>query len=220
MVNESSKPQDERKNAIMQAAFTLFGQVGYARASMKDIAARAGVAQGLIGYHFGNKETLLVEVVREWMINRGMKEAFAELDLQASPQDMLQQGLRHVAEFRKANPEWFTLLISLWSESVNNKKLAAELLDIYKEMRVGILLVIDRLELPLEPDKKQNLAALIQAVFDGLTLQSPLSLSEQPLSYEQVAQGIGWMLGGIGSAAELSKAAPQPSPKNASTKGD
>lgn len=219
MTNESPKPQDERKNAIMQAAFTLFGQVGYARASMKDIAAKAGVAQGLIGYHFGNKETLLVEVVREWMINRGMKQAFAGLDLQASPQDVLQQGLRHVAEFRKANPEWFTLLISLWSESVNNEKLAAELLDIYKEMRVGILLVIDGLELPLAPDEKQNLAALIQAVFDGLTLQSPLSLSAQPLSYDQVAQGIGWILGGIRSTAGDSNAASQASP-TPHTKGD
>ncbi|OWR32000.1 hypothetical protein CDO73_05885 [Saccharibacillus sp. O23] len=220
MATESNKPQDERKNAILQAAFTLFGQVGYARASMKDIAARAGVAQGLIGYHFGSKETLLVEVVREWMINRGMREAFAGLDLQASPQDILQQGLRHVSEFRKANPEWFTLLISLWSESVNNEKLAAELLDIYKEMRAGILLVIDRLELPLAQDEKQNLAALIQAVFDGLTLQSPLSLTEQPLSYEQVAQGIGWMLGGIRSTAEGSNASSQTRPNNASNKGD
>ncbi|NGZ76519.1 TetR/AcrR family transcriptional regulator [Saccharibacillus alkalitolerans] len=199
MSNESSKQQDERKQAIMQAAFTLFGQVGYGKASMKDIAARAGVAQGLIGYHFGTKETLLVEVVREWMINRGMKEAFAQLDLHASPQDMLQQGLRHVAEFRKNNPEWFMLLISLWSESVNNEKLAAELLGIYKEMKAGIVQVIDRLELPLEDREKESLASLIQAVFDGLTLQAPTPLNEQPISYEQVSQGIGWILDGIQS---------------------
>ncbi|OWA35816.1 hypothetical protein B9G55_07965 [Saccharibacillus sp. O16] len=199
MADAVKKQQDERKQAIMQAAFTLFGQVGYARASMKDIAAKAGVAQGLIGYHFGSKETLLVEVVREWMINRGMKSAFAGLDLQASPQEVLQQGLRHVVEFRKANPEWFTLLISLWSESVNNEKLAAELLGIYTEMKAGIMQVIEGLELPLTTEEKQNLAALIQAVFDGLTLQSPLSLSNQPLSYDQVSQGIGWILGGIHS---------------------
>lgn len=199
MPKEPSPHQDERKNAIMQSAFTLFGQVGYAKASMKDIAAKAGVAQGLIGYHFGNKETLLVEVVREWMINRGMKAAFARIDTEASPEQMLQQGLLHVAEFRKANPEWFTLLISLWSESVNNEKLAAELLSIYKEMKAGIMLVIDRLELPLENHEKEQLASLIQAVFDGLTLQAPTLLSEQPISYEQVSRSIGWILGGIHS---------------------
>ncbi|MCQ4087839.1 TetR/AcrR family transcriptional regulator [Saccharibacillus sp. JS10] len=199
MTNEQSPPQDERKAAIMQAAFTLFGQVGYAKASMKEIAARAGVAQGLIGYHFGTKETLLVEVVREWMINRGMKAAFAQIDPTSTPQDMLQQGLQHVATFRKENPEWFTLLISLWSESVNNEKLAAELLSIYTQMKAGIMHVLDRLELPLQQQEKELLASLIQAVFDGLTLQSPSLLTEAPISYEQVSQSIGWILGGIQS---------------------
>ena len=200
MEQSQSVNQDERKSAIMLAAFTLFGQVGYPKATMKEIAAKAGVAQGLIGYHFGTKETLLVEVVREWMINRGMKAAFARLDLQVSPDEVLRQVLLHVVEFRKENPEWFTLLISLWTESVNNSKLAAELQAIYKEMKAGVMIVVDRLELRLDTNGKEMLAALIQAVFDGLTLQSPALLSDQPLTYKQVSRGIGWMLAGIRSA--------------------
>ncbi|KAA2302020.1 TetR/AcrR family transcriptional regulator, partial [Clostridioides difficile] len=132
MTNIQPPNQDERRNAIMQAAFTLFGQVGYTKSTMKDISAKAGVAQGLIGYHFGTKETLLVEVVREWMINKGMKAAFSKLDLEVSPTELLQQALLHVVEFRKENREWFTLLINLWTESVNNEKLATELVMLYK----------------------------------------------------------------------------------------
>ncbi|MFE4709434.1 TetR/AcrR family transcriptional regulator [Paenibacillus sp. NPDC056722] len=202
MTKTQPSNQDERRSAIMQAAFTLFGQVGYTKATMKDIAAKAGVAQGLIGYHFSTKETLLVEVVREWMINQGMKAAFAKLDLHLSPAELLQQGLRHVVEFRKENPEWFTLLISLWTESVNNEKLAKELLELYKEMKAGIIEIIDRMELQLDQSEKETFAALIQAVFDGLMLQAPVPLSPEPLSYEQVSQGIGWMLDGIRSAAQ------------------
>lgn len=194
--------QDERRSAIMQAAFTSFGQVGYTKATMKDIAAKAGVAQGLIGYHFSTKETLLVEVVREWMINKGMKTAFAKLDLHVSPAEILQQGLLHVVEFRKENPEWFTLLISLWTESVNNEKLAKELLELYKEMKLGIMEIIDRMELQLDRSEKESLASLIQAVIDGLTLQAPVPLSPEPISLEQVSRGIGWMLDGIRSAAQ------------------
>ncbi|MFF2015087.1 TetR/AcrR family transcriptional regulator [Paenibacillus sp. NPDC058177] len=202
MTKTQPSNQDERRSAIMQAAFTLFGQVGYTKATMKDIAAKAGVAQGLIGYHFSTKETLLVEVVREWMINQGMKAAFAKLDLHLSPAELLQQGLRHVVEFRKENPEWFTLLISLWTESVNNEKLAKELLELYKEMKSGIIEIIDRMGLQLNQSEKETFAALIQAVFDGLMLQAPVPLSPEPLSYEQVSQGIGWMLDGIRSAAQ------------------
>lgn len=200
MSKQQAGNQDERRNAILQAAFTLFGQVGYTKATMKEIAAKAGVAQGLIGYHFNTKETLLVEVVREWMINRGMKGALQQLDMTAEPADLLQQALKHVVEFRKTNPEWFTLLISLWTESVSNEKLAHELVKLYQEMKSGIRLIIDRLDLPLAQNEKETFAVLIQAVFDGLTLQSPVLLSADPLSYEQVSQGIGWMLSGMKSA--------------------
>ncbi|WP_240636524.1 TetR/AcrR family transcriptional regulator [Paenibacillus silvae] len=197
MTKQPATNQDERRNAILQAAFTLFGQVGYSKATMKEIAAKAGVAQGLIGYHFNTKETLLVEVVREWMINRGMQQALQQLDMKAAPSELLSQALLHVVEFRKNNPEWFTLLISLWTESVNNVKLAQELTKLYQEMKAGIRLIIDRLELPLNEAEQETFAALIQAVFDGLTLQSPVMLSSDPLSHEQVSQGIGWMLQGI-----------------------
>jgi len=189
--------QDERRNAILQAAFLQLGQVGYAKATMKDIAARAGVAQGLIGYHFGTKEALLVEVVREWMLNRGMREAMSRVDLHGSPAEVMQQALRHVVTFRKDNPTWFTLLISLWLESVSNEKLARELEKLYKEMRAGILLVLNQMELPLEQEDKETLAMLIQAVFDGLTLQSPPLLASEPIAYEQVSRGVDWMLDGV-----------------------
>ncbi|MDO3409760.1 TetR/AcrR family transcriptional regulator [Saccharibacillus sp. CPCC 101409] len=202
-MNQTQKGnQEERRNAIIQAAFTLFGQGGYTRATMKDIAAKAGVAQGLIGYHFGTKEALLVEVVREWMINRGMKAAFAQLEPHTSPAELLQQALLHVVQFRKENPEWFTLLISLWTESVNNEKLARELSDLYKEMKSGMIRILDRLELPLNAEEKETLASLVQAVFDGLTLQAPALLSAEPISHERLARGIGWILGGIRSEAE------------------
>lgn len=197
MTKEPTSNQDERRSAIMQAAFTLFGQVGYTKATMKEIAAKAGVAQGLIGYHFSTKEALLVEVVREWMINRGMKEAFAGLDLQVSPANIIQQGLLHVVQFRKENPEWFTLLISLWTESVTNEKLAKELVELYKEMKSGIMDILNRMELPLDVSEKETLASVIQAVFDGLTLQAPVLLSPEPISYEQLSRGIGWMLDGV-----------------------
>ncbi|MBO7743485.1 TetR/AcrR family transcriptional regulator [Paenibacillus sp. MWE-103] len=198
----SPSNQDERRSAILLAAFKLFGQTGYAKATMKDIAAKAGVAQGLIGYHFGTKETLLVEAVREWMLNKGMKAAFAELDPHGSPAEILEQALLHVVKFRKENPEWFTLLINLWTESVNNDKLAAELRELYKEMKSGIMVILDRMELRMERRDQETLASLIQAVFDGLTLQAPVPLSTEPISREQVSLGIGWLLEGARTTAQ------------------
>lgn len=55
----------QRYQAIVREAERLFGENGYHGTSIADIAGSAGVAQGLINYHFGSKEELLVHVVRE-----------------------------------------------------------------------------------------------------------------------------------------------------------
>ena len=60
--------RDERaaatRRAILAAAETLFLRDGYARTSMKAIAARAGVSERTMYLAFGTKATLLRQVIR------------------------------------------------------------------------------------------------------------------------------------------------------------
>ena len=46
--------------AIIEAAVTEFAEKGFARARVANIAARAGVSQGLVSQNFGNKERLFM----------------------------------------------------------------------------------------------------------------------------------------------------------------
>jgi AcrR family transcriptional regulator len=46
--------------AILEAARQVFAERGYARATIREIARRAGVTHGLVMRHFGSKEQLLV----------------------------------------------------------------------------------------------------------------------------------------------------------------
>jgi AcrR family transcriptional regulator len=55
--------------AILEAALAAFAERGYARATMRDIAQRAGVTHGLVQRHFGSKESLFLAAVpasRHW----------------------------------------------------------------------------------------------------------------------------------------------------------
>jgi AcrR family transcriptional regulator len=62
MLNEhSTKPGTREK--ILQAAFTVLSRQGYENASIKDIAEEAGVAQGLVHYHFKSKQQLVLAVL-------------------------------------------------------------------------------------------------------------------------------------------------------------
>lgn len=53
---------DETRKAILDAAEKLFSQAGFHGVSMRSIAVEAGVPQGLLHYHFVNKEGLFEAV--------------------------------------------------------------------------------------------------------------------------------------------------------------
>ncbi len=65
-INSTSAPRPlgaGRSGAILDAAERVFAQAGFKGATMREIARDAGVAQGLIHYHYVNKATLFEAVV-------------------------------------------------------------------------------------------------------------------------------------------------------------
>ncbi|WP_127114316.1 TetR/AcrR family transcriptional regulator [Shimia sediminis] len=57
-------PAESRFDAILDAAERVFAASGYDGASMREISLQAGVAQGLIHYHFQNKAQLFESMVK------------------------------------------------------------------------------------------------------------------------------------------------------------
>ena len=53
----------DKRQAILDAAFTVFAREGYAHAGVDVIAAEAGVAKATVYSHFGDKETLLRQAI-------------------------------------------------------------------------------------------------------------------------------------------------------------
>ena len=54
---------DASRAAILEAAREVFNERGYARATIREIARRAGVTHGLVMRHFGTKEQLLLQAL-------------------------------------------------------------------------------------------------------------------------------------------------------------
>jgi len=53
-----------RRAQIVQCAAEAIAELGYADASMAEIARRAGIAKSVVSYHFSDKEELMGEVLR------------------------------------------------------------------------------------------------------------------------------------------------------------
>lgn len=63
MATRRSGPRaDNRRKQLLEVAADLFGNRGYARTSIRDIAAAVGMLPGSMYYHFKSKEDLLLAV--------------------------------------------------------------------------------------------------------------------------------------------------------------
>lgn len=69
---------DETRSRLLQVAREVFGEVGFRRATVREICARAGANVAAINYHFGDKDRLYAEVVKSGIV----------LGLQKYPTDM------------------------------------------------------------------------------------------------------------------------------------
>ncbi|WP_322938447.1 TetR/AcrR family transcriptional regulator [Nocardioides bizhenqiangii] len=57
---------DERRRALAESALKTLGQLGYARASLREIAHNSDFSHGVVHYYFEDKHDLIVYCVREY----------------------------------------------------------------------------------------------------------------------------------------------------------
>ncbi|MDF2923846.1 MAG: transcriptional regulator [Paenibacillaceae bacterium] len=75
---------EARREQIMDAAIRTLDEIGYANASLAQIAKRAGISTGLISYHFADKNDLMnyllmkqVEKSEQYILERVARESTA-----------------------------------------------------------------------------------------------------------------------------------------------
>jgi AcrR family transcriptional regulator len=82
------RPED-RPDEILTAALQVFGEQGYTRARLEDVAERAGVSKGTLYCYFDSKEALFRATVRRHIVRR-LADFQAKHDTgDASPTDLV-----------------------------------------------------------------------------------------------------------------------------------
>ncbi len=165
--------QNKSVRAILRAAQDLWTRDGYHGASLKEVAAAAGVAKSLVHYHFESKEHLLIELQADWC-HRVAAAIRGRLATAPPSLDAAFAALDQVWEAMVATRAQFPFALEVWRQSLHEpsirQRLRAfdrELQAIYADgLRQTLGPLADRLRLPVE-----RAAGLIHVVVDGLALR-------------------------------------------------
>ncbi|WP_033283518.1 TetR/AcrR family transcriptional regulator [Streptomyces sp. NRRL F-525] len=159
-----------RKAEIVRAARDSFAENGYAKASLRDIAERAGITHAGLLHHFRNKDELLAEVLAD----RDAEEWQQGLEAVDSP-SRLAPYLGELIHHHQKAPELMRLWIELAAAASRPDHPAhAYFLERYERGRTQFAdgfrdeAARSRLRADVSPE---SAAVLFHAVLNGLQLQ-------------------------------------------------
>lgn len=111
---EMSFIEKARRTQIVECAIETIAEVGYAQASLGQIAKRAKISKGVISYHFTNKEELLEQVIIDYYI---ACQSFIcpQIEAQTSPKGMLQTYIESNLKFTDENRKHVFAIIEIVS---------------------------------------------------------------------------------------------------------
>ncbi len=102
-----AEQRDATRQRIVDAAIDTFAEHGFGASSTRDIAARAGVTQGLLTYHFASKDELWRAAADQ--IFAGLVAALP-LDEAATDGDA-RTAIRTYVQFAAEHPELFHFMV-------------------------------------------------------------------------------------------------------------
>ena len=104
--------EQARRAQIVECAIQAVADLGYARASLAEIAKRAGVSKGVISYHFAGKDELIEQVVLE-LYTRAGERIGARVEQAPNSASALRGYLESNLAFIRGNPTYVRVLIDI-----------------------------------------------------------------------------------------------------------
>lgn len=116
--------REESRNRILETALELFARQGYENTTVRSIAQKAGISQGLMYNYFENKEDLLRAIFQRGMAD--VRESFRQAEEAATPAGQLANLIRGSMEIIGRNRDFWRLLHSLQMQPAVLERLAGD----------------------------------------------------------------------------------------------
>lgn len=107
--------EEARKAQIIEAAAAVARRQGFAHATVRAVAAEAGVSHGLVLHHFGSMEGLQSALL-DWLLSRVLIPQVQDLD-DIPPGRRLVTVIERQLEFFDRGPGLMDLLFAFWTQT-------------------------------------------------------------------------------------------------------
>jgi AcrR family transcriptional regulator len=169
---------------LLAGALECLKEKGWARTTVRDIAAAAGVNHAAIGYHFGSREALLtaafVQAMDEW---GGEMEAVvrAGLDPDATPRERYEAFWRKAIESYGAHRRLWLASVEAAVEAEHNPRVRELMVAAMREGRSGLAAgLVGVPESELDDKDVRTIGSLQLALMSGVLLQWILDPDNAP----------------------------------------
>lgn len=106
--------EDARRAQLVASAVEAIGDLGYARASLAEIAKRAGVSKGVVSYHFAGKDELVEQVVST-LYSRAGELIGSQVDRATTSAAALRGYVEANLAYVRADPRAVRVLIEIFA---------------------------------------------------------------------------------------------------------
>ena len=160
------------REAVVAAAARVFVRDGFQSASLREIAAEAGLTTGAIYSNFDGKGDLFLAVLEEKLDPR--LELMYEAARDAPTGGVGARVGEQFAAYLKQRRRWLILLIEFWAQSARDPKLSRKFGDRHAKLRAAISEVLaeraatNGVSLVLPPGE---LAMLLVALTNGMAVE-------------------------------------------------
>jgi AcrR family transcriptional regulator len=165
LTDHSTKAIDTRAK-ILDAAFAVLSRQGYENTSIKDIAEEAGVAQGLIHYHYKSKQLLVLSVL-EFVCQK------IELGHSQGEAGAL-QAFEHTKAMLKESQNRLTLYVQLIGVGLHDEVIGHGVREFIRTDRANVEDIARQVLTERQADTSQarGIAGVVWAAILGIMVQS------------------------------------------------
>jgi AcrR family transcriptional regulator len=169
-----TRPQQVERNRdlVLEAARQVFGEAGYAKATLEAIAERAGFSKGVVYSQFDSKADLFLALVERRIDERAAQNL--QLVDGLAPDEAVAAFLRVAEQDAVAAPEWQRVLVEFRAQATRDPELNRRYSELHRRTVERLSAMLDGLYAAarVAPEVPTRVvASFVLAVGSGLTLE-------------------------------------------------